>query len=84
MTLSDELERLVKDATPGPWCARHNKSKTAVLLLHPGHGHIGELDSYQGGEWGPSKEHRDANGALIVKLQNNLATIIAALRESGK
>lgn len=69
-TLSERLAELSGKATAGDWRTRHNKSRTANLLLHEGRGHIGECDSYSEGIWGPSLEQREANATLIVELVN--------------
>jgi hypothetical protein len=72
MTLSDELERLAKDATPGPW----QRNGSHVYGDGPGRYLIAQFI----GTYGDLVSTAD----LIVLFANNFHTIIAALRKDGK
>jgi hypothetical protein len=82
--LSDKLERLAKDATPGLWGAvpMIPKAENYFYIVGNRDAHNREVEI---GTIGPSLSPSTAiNATLIVELRNALETIIAALRKDGK
>lgn len=82
MTLADELERLGKLATEGPWHVMgggFGKRPGAPTVYHAGD----ELNFVcKCADFATEAPTRNSeNAALIVALRNNLPAIIAALRE---
>jgi hypothetical protein len=99
MTLSDQLEALAKDATPGPvhvqdplgdgpgdalWIVEDGASPEAYDWRCLA---IFTSDDPEDNDCSSSAPievaERDANAALMVLLWNNRATIITALRKAG-
>ena len=75
MTLADELERLAKDATPGPWGFDGTFSDSNYIGT-------ADADIFMHNSWPLEQESEAAaNVRIVLALQNNLATIITALRQ---
>lgn len=82
--LSDDLERLAKDATPGPWQYEDDdegSSMGSISYQIPAGGWTISRDIFE--VCGDSAEQA-FNSELAVILHNALPTIIAALRKDGQ
>jgi hypothetical protein len=81
LELADQIEALVKAATPGEWgedYAQSGQPGTQIALVN-----YDWKEAIAGERWISLKE-AEANAALIVTLRNNAETLIAALRENER
>lgn len=73
----DELERLEREATPGPWGYRMNPHGGARVQT----GSVGIADVLsRGGVPHPVQEHCEANARLIATARNELSELLTELR----
>jgi len=73
--LADELERLAKEATPGPWTADVDYHY-GPIVTDPKGDIVADYTLWEG-----DRDEARTNAALIANLRNNLPAILSALRQ---